>query len=99
MQKTLSGHSPIKTLKEAKEKGFETSLIYIGIESPVDSKMRIDKRVSLGGHNIPDEDIIRRHDRSMKNLKKAITYVDRVKVYDNTTSKYKLLFELSAYLF
>ncbi len=47
-----------------------------------------------GGHNIPDEDIIRRHERSMKNLKKALEYSNRIKIYDNTFNKHQLLFEL-----
>lgn len=94
METTLSGNSPIQYLKKAKENGFETSLIYIGIQSPSNSKIRIENRVSQGGHNIPDEDIIRRHERSMKNLRKAIGYCDKAKIYDNTLQKHELLFEL-----
>ena len=94
METTLSGNSPIQFLKQAKETGFETSLIYIGIQSPSNSKIRIENRVLRGGHNIPDEDIIRRHGRSMKNLKKALEYSDRIKIYDNTFKKHQLLFEL-----
>ena len=94
METTLSGNSPIHTLKKAKENGFETSLIYIGIQSPSNSKVRIEKRVLQGGHNIPDEDIIRRHERSMKNFSKALEFSDRTKVYDNTFNKHQLLFEL-----
>ncbi len=40
METTLSGNSPIQFLKQAKETGFETSLIYIGIQSPSNSKIR-----------------------------------------------------------
>jgi predicted ABC-type ATPase len=94
METTLSGNSPIQFLKRAKEIGFETSLVYIGIESPSDSKIRIEKRVSQGGHNIPDEDIIRRYGRSMKNFSKALEYADKTKVYDNTFKQHQLLFEL-----
>ena len=46
------------------------------------------------GHDIPDEDIIRRHERSMTNLQKAIKYCDTIKIYDNTSQKHELLFEL-----
>lgn len=94
METTLSGNSPIQCLKKSKENGFETSLIYIGIQSPSNSKIRIENRVLHGGHNIPDGDIIRRHGRSMKNLRKAIEYCDRTKIYDNTFNKHELLFEL-----
>jgi predicted ABC-type ATPase len=98
METTLSGNSPIQYLKKAKENGFETSLIYIGIGSPSNSKVRIENRVLQGGHNIPDEDIIRRHRRSMENLKKAIKYCDKTKIYDNTLQKHELLFELDGIL-
>jgi len=47
METTLSGNSPIQYLKKAKESGFETSLIYIGIQSPSSSKIRIENRVFL----------------------------------------------------
>jgi predicted ABC-type ATPase len=98
METTLSGNSPIQYLKKAKECGFETSLFYIGIQSPANSKVRIENRVLRGGHNIPDEDIIRRHGRSMKNLSKAIEYCDKTKIYDNTFNKHQLLFELDGKL-
>lgn len=94
METTLSGHFPIQILKRAKEGGFETSLIFIGIQDPSNSKIRIENRVLLGGHNVPDEDIIRRHNRSINNLRKAIVYSDKTKIYDNTFNKHQLVLEL-----
>jgi predicted ABC-type ATPase len=94
METTLSGNSPLQILKKAKENGFETSLIFIGIQSPSNSKTRIHARVMLGGHNVPDEDIIRRYTRSMNNLKKALVFADKTKIYDNTLKKHQLILEL-----
>lgn len=47
---------------------------------------RVATRVLAGGHNVPDEDIRRRYERSLNNLPKAIELADSVLIYDNSTS-------------
>ncbi len=56
------------------------------------SVARVNQRVSLGGHNVPVDDIFRRYERSVTNLPKAMAVADRVWVFDNSYNRRRLLF-------
>ena len=81
---TLSGKSVIKNIKLAKENGFYVIMNYIGVESSEVAKERVRIRVSNGGHGIPNEDIERRYNDSLNNLKEVIEICDEINIYDNT---------------
>ncbi len=49
------------------------------------------KRVSEGGHNIPDEVIERRYYRGLKNLKAFLSIVDKWYCYNNSNGTYDLI--------
>jgi len=71
-------------LRKAVDAGFDVTLIYVGIEVQL-CAMRVDQRVADGGHDVPRDRIASRFARSLKNLRQAITFVPRVKVYDNSS--------------
>ncbi|MCR5539544.1 MAG: hypothetical protein K6F71_01725 [Ruminococcus sp.] len=56
---TLSGNQIIRTIKKAKTHGFRIEMIYLGLDTVEEHIARVAKRVSEGGHDIP-EDVIRR---------------------------------------
>jgi predicted ABC-type ATPase len=56
---TCSGKSYIRLLKQCQAAGWRISLIYLWVPSPEYSIARVARRVSQGGHQIP-EDVIRR---------------------------------------
>lgn len=85
VETTLSGSTYLKMMRDAKVVGYETSLIYVGIDDVETNIGRVAIRVLEGGHNVPDEDIRRRYERSLNNLPKAIALADNVLVYDNST--------------
>lgn len=68
IESTLSGKTLLKSIKKFKEKGYETSIVFIFVEKPSVSIERIRERVLKGGHNVPDEDVIRRFSRSKNNF-------------------------------
>ena len=45
---------------------------------------RVEKRVRDGGHGIPEKDVRRRFNESLKNLQAVIPLCNLVRVYDNT---------------
>ena len=51
--------------------------------------MRITKRVLDGGHEVPITKIISRYYKSILNASKAICFVDRAYVYDNSVENQK----------
>jgi predicted ABC-type ATPase len=73
-------------MREAKSHGWLIVLMYIGIDNPNMNVLRVADRVKLGGHDVPRQDILRRYERSLANLNKAAKIVDRLILYDNSTS-------------
>lgn len=84
VETTLSSQQPINVLKEAKKAGYETEIIYVVIEDIDTSKKRIADRVVRGGHDIPEEAINRRYNKSFNNLIKAAEHANRITIYDNS---------------
>ena len=81
---TLCGHSVIKTIQRAKEDGYMIEMHYVGVDSSQTAKLRIAQRVKMGGHGIPDQDVDRRYEESLRNLKKVLGFCDLAALYDNT---------------
>lgn len=81
---TLAGSSIMNHIKRAKEKSYAVTVCYVGLESADLAIQRVQQRVKQGGHGISEEDIRRRYDQSLKNLKKIISLCDKVEIYDNT---------------
>lgn len=63
--------------------GYTAVLIFIQIGSAEESIKRVSMRVSQGGHDVPDEKLIGRFDRTRANLKRAIERLPYVFVYSN----------------
>lgn len=65
---TLATRSYVGLIKEAREAGYEITLIYVWLKSYELAKERVAKRVSEGGHNIPGDVIERRYVSGKKNF-------------------------------
>jgi hypothetical protein len=72
---------------EAKSRGFEVVLIYIGTESVEINLARIKNRVLQGGHDVPEKDVRRRYQRSFRNLPIALARADHTILFDNSTEE------------
>lgn len=71
-------------LKEAQALGYTAVLFFIGIDSPRTSGDRVAMRVSQGGHDVPPDKLAQRYPRVLSNLKRALTELSNVRVYDNS---------------
>ncbi|MEK4433083.1 zeta toxin family protein [Paenibacillus sp. FSL M7-0802] len=91
IETTLSGKTAIRQMEQAKASGFEVDLYYVGLKNVEYHISRVEMRVAQGGHFIPEEDIRRRYDRSLKNLAIASNIADRTYVFDNTSEFTQLL--------
>jgi len=74
----------IEFLKQAEKVGYTVFLIFVGIASPAISNDRVAMRASTGGHDIPNQKLIERFPRTMKNLKAALVELDNVWVFDHS---------------
>ena len=71
-------------LESAVEAGYEVTLIYIGASSAELLARRVDQRIARGGHDVPRDRIASRFERSLQNLRSALSLVTTVKLYDNS---------------
>jgi predicted ABC-type ATPase len=60
VESTLSGHSLVKHIENAKKAGFRIELWYVYLENASLCNNRINERVKKGGHFVPPEDVERR---------------------------------------
>jgi len=74
----------INFLKAAETAGPTVLLIFIGIEGPELSGMRVAMRVAGGGHDVPQQKLIERFPRTMNNLKRALNELRNVWVFDHS---------------
>jgi predicted ABC-type ATPase len=65
---TLSTRSYVSLVKRAKTLGYNVTLLYFWLSSPEFAIQRVAQRVEAGGHNIPEDVIMRRYYRGIYNL-------------------------------
>ena len=74
----------IDFLKNAADSGYAVVLCFIGLASANISEARVAMRVSQGGHDVPAEKLRARYPRSLENLKRSVTQLPYVRIYDNS---------------
>ena len=74
----------IAFLQEAVGAGYHVALIFVQIADAQTSRQRVSMRVAQGGHDVPDEKLEARFERTKKNLQQAIERLPRVIVFDNS---------------
>lgn len=89
---TLSGRTYLQRIKDWRKEGWHVELFYLYLPNPESSAMRVEFRVKQGGHDIPQDAILRRYPRSVANLFEYAEICDNVTCYDNSESIPKLIF-------
>jgi len=91
VETTLAGHGKLDLLRQAKSRGYEVRLMFVGLDSPERCVGRIRNRVAKGGHFVPDADVRRRFARSVANAVQALRSVDVAEFYDNSGGGHRLV--------
>ena len=81
---TLGGHTISALLQEALAAGIEVRMWFVGLSSPELHIARVRSRVARGGHEIPEEKIRERYDRSRINLIELMPRLTELRVFDNS---------------
>lgn len=68
VESTLSGNNIVKVIQIARRKNYKVILIYSFLQNCTICIERVKKRVVNGGHNVPEEDIVRRYYKSIINF-------------------------------
>jgi predicted ABC-type ATPase len=80
----MSFEGKVQLLQKAQDEGYRTYLYYIATEDPAINISRICHRVKMGGHNVPEDKIISRYDRSLNLLMDAVQSTNRAYIFDNS---------------
>ena len=84
IETTLATRSYVNLVHRAQELGYKVHLIFFFLENEEQAIRRVAQRVSMGGHNIPEDDIRRRFKRGIYNLLHLyLPICDGVLVYNN----------------
>ena len=97
IETTLATRTLVSILKDAREKGYTITLLYLWVQSPDIAIKRVRDRVEHGGHNIPDDVLRRRYRMGLKYL--FNTYMplcDRWIIMDNTGKRLAMIAEGSS---
>lgn len=81
---TLGGRTIANLLKAAASLGIEVRIWFVGLKTPDLHIARVHARVASGGHDIPDQIIRERYDRSRLNLIDLLPCVTELRVFDNS---------------
>ena len=81
---TLGGHTISTRLHDALAAGIEVRMWFVGLSSPELHMARVRARVARGGHDIPEEKIRERYDRSRINLIELMPRLTELRVFDNS---------------
>ena len=65
---TLSGRSYLRLIRRLKNQGYAVHFFFLWLSGVDLALSRIKDRVSEGGHDVPEADVRRRFDRSIKNF-------------------------------
>lgn len=93
LETTLSGRAHLGIIRRAKAAGFRVHLLYFAVETVETCLARIARRVSEGGHHVPEGDVRRRFTRSLANFELYINQVDLWRLFNATTFSSEIVAE------
>ena len=86
METVFSHPSKIDFVAQAKAVGYQIILVFIHLELTVLNQARIAQRVSEGGHTVPEEKVINRIPRLLKNIKQTLPLCNQVYILNNSSA-------------
>ncbi|WP_119344488.1 zeta toxin family protein [Facilibium subflavum] len=92
LESTLAGKGTINRIYQAKSQGYYIVAYFMGLGSVDLNIERVKKRVLAGGHDIPENLIIKRYQESCDNLIKVTKAIDQLHVIDNSQPYFALQF-------
>jgi predicted ABC-type ATPase len=85
IETTLGGDTITGLLLRALAEGIEARIWYVGLATPELHIARVRARVARGGHDIPENTIRQRFERSRINLIRLLPQLTELRLFDNST--------------
>ena len=94
IETTLATKSYVGFIKRAQELGYFVTLLFFWLNSPDLAVRRVEGRVSVGGHPVPEEVVRRRYEAGRNNLFELYTPIsDYWLVIDNSSIPFEMVAE------
>jgi len=87
----LSTRSKLDFIKNAKMHGYSVHAVYVTTESPDINIERVKIRVEHGGHDVPEEKIVLRYEKSLDLMFDVVCEADSADIYDNSGNSPRLV--------
>lgn len=87
LETTLSGLTYLGLVRRARAAGYRVHLQFFSVPTVEVSIARVAKRVSRGGHDVPEPDIRRRYGRAYANFFRYVAVVDDWLAWENGASR------------
>lgn len=89
---TLASRTFAQWLLRLAQRGYTINIIYLWLRDPALAIKRVSIRVRAGGHDVPEETIRRRYDRSLRNLVNLyLPLATMWWIYDNSLGEPRLI--------
>jgi len=89
---TLASRTFLNFLTKCKDMGYEINILYLWLQNAEIAITRVKSRVEQGGHDIPNDVIVRRYHRSIKNfLNEYVKVANNWALYDNSEKHSELI--------
>jgi predicted ABC-type ATPase len=89
----MSHPDKVRLFQEGRARGYRTYLYFVCTDSPLINRERIDNRVALGGHDVSQEKLESRYQRSLLLLSDAVKQASRAYLFDNSGKSHRLIAE------
>ena len=87
LETTLAGLTHLRTIDLAHRNGWLVHILYFAVRAVDVSLARIARRVSEGGHDVPETDVRRRFERSITNFEAYAANTDLWPIFDNNANQ------------
>ncbi|MFZ5831324.1 MAG: zeta toxin family protein [Planctomycetota bacterium] len=85
LESTLAGRTYANLIRQWRHVGYDVKIVFLRLDSPEIAVARVQHRVRMGGHNVPEVLIRRRFEQGWSNFQNIYkTLVDSWQVYDAT---------------
>ena len=91
VETVLASPADLAFIKLAKAHGYRTRLIFIGTGDAKLNAARVKRRVSEGGHDVPEKAIAAGHERAAEQLAPACLLTDDAYLFDNSGPTLRLV--------
>jgi predicted ABC-type ATPase len=91
VETVLSSPKYRRLIDKAKQHDFEVCFVYVFLETVEMQLERISARVAKGGHDVPEDKVRSRRQRSFEQMPWFFSRADRAWVFDNSDSEPRLV--------